>query len=450
MMNKKGIKTMVCKNKSRWIGYAVLLAAIMIAGCSKADVKKADDGDSVSPPPPKEPVEIAFHNPSTGNTVESFMEIYGNAIEKKFPHVKVKVLTYKEGHSLDNIMVNKTPLDIFYQSGSALSATFSKYGFQYDISELIQQNKLDLNRFIPEMLQGMRELANGGLYGLPVSAYSMALFYNKDLFDKFGVAYPKDGMTWDELYDLAVKMSRSDQGIQYRGLVYFTTYIGDMNQFSANYVDPKTGKASLNTDNWKKVIDNFARFYHIPGNELTRAQVNNTAALQNFFTKDKITAMKIDQSTTLKYHEDNGLNWDMVSLPTFKELPGIGPQALVLYWNIASTSRHKEQAFEILDFLTSAPFQTNLAENHLVPSVLADKNIQKQYGKNIPFAQKKNVAPSVLPARIASPTYMSEHNAIVAAEFRKAFEDVVVGEKDTNSALREAEERANLAIDRTK
>lgn len=47
-----------------------------------------------------------------------------------------------------------------------------------------------------------------------------AVFYNKDLFDKFGIDYPTDNMTWDEMYELSKNMTRSDGDIQYYGYLY--------------------------------------------------------------------------------------------------------------------------------------------------------------------------------------------------------------------------------------
>jgi multiple sugar transport system substrate-binding protein len=48
---------------------------------------------------------------------------------------------------------------------------------------------------------------NGGLYELPHNAGPMALFYNKSVFDKFGVDVPT---TWDEYLDAARKIHAAD------------------------------------------------------------------------------------------------------------------------------------------------------------------------------------------------------------------------------------------------
>ncbi|KAA1399205.1 ABC transporter substrate-binding protein [Aeromicrobium ginsengisoli] len=47
----------------------------------------------------------------------------------------------------------------------------------------------------------------GGIYGLPMDSGPMALFYNKTVFDKYGVAVPK---TWDEYVDAARKIHKAD------------------------------------------------------------------------------------------------------------------------------------------------------------------------------------------------------------------------------------------------
>lgn len=47
----------------------------------------------------------------------------------------------------------------------------------------------------------------GGIYGLPMDSGPMALFYNKDVFDKYGVTVPT---TWDEYLDAARKIHAAD------------------------------------------------------------------------------------------------------------------------------------------------------------------------------------------------------------------------------------------------
>lgn len=114
--------------------------------------------------------------------------------------------------------------------------------FQYDISDLIKQYNVDLDRFIPSTINAQREIADGGIYGLPVGNSSAGLFYNKDLFDQFAVGYPSDDMTWDEAYEMAQRLTREENGTQYYGLKFSFQHMKNVNQLSQPLVDPETNK----------------------------------------------------------------------------------------------------------------------------------------------------------------------------------------------------------------
>ncbi|MDG0873339.1 extracellular solute-binding protein [Paenibacillus thiaminolyticus] len=43
------------------------------------------------------------------------------------------------------------------------------------------------------------------MYGLSPTFVSSAVYYNKDLFEQYGVTPPQDKMTWEQLLDLAAR-----------------------------------------------------------------------------------------------------------------------------------------------------------------------------------------------------------------------------------------------------
>src|ERR1051326_336557 len=48
---------------------------------------------------------------------------------------------------------------------------------------------------------------NGGLYGVPRDNDTKVIFYNRKLFTKAGVPFPKDGWSYDDLRDAATKLT---------------------------------------------------------------------------------------------------------------------------------------------------------------------------------------------------------------------------------------------------
>lgn len=64
--------------------------------------------------------------------------------------------------------------------------------------------------------QGLNEIYNieGKQYAVPKDYDTIALWYNKTLFDEAGIAYPDETWTWDTMKDAARKLTKAD-GSQY-------------------------------------------------------------------------------------------------------------------------------------------------------------------------------------------------------------------------------------------
>ncbi|TMV48924.1 extracellular solute-binding protein [Paenibacillus mesophilus] len=407
----------------------------------------AGSASDAPPAPLKEPVEIVFKDVSFGWTPEKFMDNYGNAIAKKFPHVTVKALPYAGqpgGMWIPELIAAGQPIDILFSSGAAVHGNILANKLQYDMTPLIKKYKYDLNRLEPSAVALAMQLANGGIYGLPGIGAASPLVYNKDIFDKFGVPYPKDGMNWDEFYELARKLTRTENGIQYRGAIVNASGMILRNPFSLGFIDPSSEKANFQNDNWKVLFDKMASIYKIPGNELTAAQVS-VAEQRKLWEKDKTVAMYLPISgsgaSELTFA---GMNYDFVSMPTFKELPNVGPQPYSTAFYISVSSKHKDQAFEILQYLTSDEFQMEKSKQGTL-TVLKSQAVRDAFGKDLPAFTGKNLK-ALLPEKFAPAPYQSQYNGTAFNELIKGFNNLILGKQDVNTAIRQAEEETNKKI----
>lgn len=87
------------------------------------------------------------------------------------------------------------------------------------LDDYIKKDNVDLKQYAGATDQ---VTVDGKLYELPFRNDFWVLFYNKDLFDKKGVAYPTNDMTFKEYDELARKMTDTTFGSQVYGAHYHT------------------------------------------------------------------------------------------------------------------------------------------------------------------------------------------------------------------------------------
>lgn len=164
--------------------------------------------------------------------------------------------SYRE--ALDDFIQLEKP-DVLYLAADEY-ARYVQEGMLSSLEPYIQADHYELSGMQSSIIDFLKELGGGQLYGLSPTFYNAALYYNADLFKQYGITPPHDNMTWQEILDLAARFP-ADGGEQHRiyGLsVPFVQTIDDLvakiaNTQGLSAVNPKTMQVTLNTDSWKSV-----------------------------------------------------------------------------------------------------------------------------------------------------------------------------------------------------
>lgn len=412
----------------------------MLASCSSPDTPAAKPADSPSADSKsKTPVELTMAPYFLNMTDEEFDQIMIKPLAAKYPHITLKIV---REDIVKLVAAGQTP-DIIYGANSRFSV-LQDLDIPSDISAMVKSNNVDLSKFASPNIDWIKELGNKGeIYGLPFALNQMALFYNKDLFDKRGIPYPSDGLTWEEYIDLVKKLTYNDGGVQFRGsLPPNPEFLARMK--SMPLVDTATNKALINNDAFKSVLDRVQEFYQIPGMVVDGKMPPN----QDSFVKDQQTAMYLNWiPDTLGFIQKAGsqLNFDIVGAPAFKEKPGVtidpGAQMMV----ISKTSKHKEEAFQVIQLFTSPEVQNILNRSSRL-TALADEGIRKDFLADLPLTKGKNIqgALKIKPAKMAPP---NPYHVLVAGKINGVVNNLATGAKDVNTVLRETQEDADKAIE---
>jgi multiple sugar transport system substrate-binding protein len=318
----------------------------------------------------------------------------------------------------------------------------------FDQSSLIKKYKVDMNSFLPELNSSQKRLSDKGeILTMPFAVQNFATFYNKDIFDKFGIAYPKDGMSWDELITLARNLSREADGKKYYGL-QVGNGSGIARLFDLDFADEKNKKALLDTAGWRKVFEHGKKLYTIPGNLPEKAKFNTVGAM---FYKDLNVAMApfytdgIINNLDKMLEDGTPMNWDMTTHPSFPEAPGKSHELNMRSIVISKTSKFKDQAFEAAAYIATSPeIQSHLAKKAYGTS-MKDDQYKKQFGTDRKVLQGKNVA-AIFKTSFIDIHNITKYDDAISKALDQPYYDFVSGLIDENTAIRLAQEAAAKAI----
>ncbi|GAA4843015.1 sugar ABC transporter substrate-binding protein [Paenibacillus vulneris] len=424
---------------------SLVLLAGMLSACGGKETATGKDQPAVKEEN-KDPVTVTFGiRPSymTDNEIQRYII---DPVKKKYPYITVDIVKLDDkNNSFEKLLVAGALPDINVTNSLTLQGT-KLLGIQEDMTAIIKENNYDLSRFQSELLDTVK--ANNQtdyLVGIPYYVQFNALYYNKDIFDKFGVPYPKDGMTWYEVTELAKQMTRMDNGVQYRGLEPDSVY-RPASQLSLPLIDPKSYKSIVNTDQWKTVLEMVKNVYSIPGNN----KVQPFSPGVNAFVKDRTIAMLagLNNLGNLAEVKDVWNNWDLASYPVFAERPGIGTQADMHIMLMSPSSKVKDAAFKVMTTVVSDEVQLDMS--HMGKgSVLKDKKFQEEFGKDLDFLKGKNIqavfktkpAPAFPPTEFASEAFNQITNLM---------KTIMKENMDVNTAMRQYNEQMDKFIEQNR
>jgi multiple sugar transport system substrate-binding protein len=237
---------------------AVPLIAAMLAGCSSGGESK----DKV--PDPGEPVtlKVAYFNE------QSFYQSYGNVFNAKYPNVEFEIIpTMDVSMQKDPVQAMSDLIDA--EQPDVVLLTMEQYetlaadGKLYDLDAMVQQSGFDIENIVEGVVQLLRDSGGGKLYGLSPSFNTKALYYNKDLFAKYGVPEPSDGMTWEEVLQLAARFPAD--GDDESRIYGFAPSMFDQNAFKLiqdmaaakglNYLNADATELTLSDPEWKEIFE---------------------------------------------------------------------------------------------------------------------------------------------------------------------------------------------------
>ena len=436
--------------------FVLLLAmAIVISACGSSSNQTVDSSpstpdapaaqaDSVAAPTEpaveQEPLTLTFYVGGGTLTDTEFDLFFVQPTKAKFPHITLEKLVPADGVKPAEVLTSSEAPDLIYQTSGSYYA-FQELDALADLTPLVEQFNFDTGRLKPVLLESVLNFSRDGeLFTLPFSSNVAALFYNKDIFDKFGVAYPPDEqISWDQLITIAQSLTRSDGGVNYIGTDLNNGPATLQGSYGIFALDPETGEPTLQSPEWRKVFETVQKSVQIPGYvQGDQYEYNRDSFIldQNLAIRPTLLANLIGPLEELRA-EGKPLNWDLAPISNFEDHLGQGKVANVHSVSISSVSKHKEEAFQVLANILSDDVQRVLSRNGRVPAI-DNPELEKEFGADIEVLKDKKIENIFK----TTPPVLHQHRleGDVSKHVTQAFADIALAGIDINTAIRTAEE----------
>lgn len=355
---------------------SILLASVMtisLIGCGAETPKETTAEPEVKTEEAKPAEETAEAEASTGEKITVAMwdsnqqagiqEILDDWTKESGIKAETQVISWNEYWTLLEAGASGGTLPDVFWMHSNQSQRYMENGLLLDLTDKIAgSEKIDLNNYYEDIIKLYE--SDGKVYAVPKDIDTIALWYNKTMFDEAGVEYPNADWTWEDFYEAAKKLTKDDgsqwgYGINtgnnqdsYYNIIYdYGGFVISDDKTKSGYDDPNTIKAM-------QLVEKMLKEGLCPPLEVISE--NGADVL---FQSGKV-AMVTQGSWMVAGFRDNeytNKNCDVAVLPT-----GPDGKRVSIYnglgWSAAANGKNTEAAWSLIEYLGTEEAQLKQAQ----------------------------------------------------------------------------------------
>jgi multiple sugar transport system substrate-binding protein len=337
----------------------LLILSILLTGCAG---KKSN-----------EPVTISYMVWGAPEELEVWQTIV-DEFQAVNPNIKVNVEvsdwdTYWT--KLKTLLAANTPPDVFAMD-APLYLDYQSRGVLLNLQPYIDKSSGFLDGFYPVTLEAYK--LPDGYYGMPRDFQTIVLFYNKDMFDAAGVAYPTADWTYDDLRAAAKNLTIDIDGDGTIDQYGFSADLWDMELVWSEAIWSWGGEV-INADHTTTLIGEPAAreawqyFYDLMFTDKSMPDANTTGQYGgDLFQAGKVAMTSIGHWAVPGYATVE-FKWDVAPMPT-SPTGGRATSVNSAGFVVAKESKYADAAWEFVKYCLSETGQKRLTELGLAIPVL--------------------------------------------------------------------------------
>jgi multiple sugar transport system substrate-binding protein len=307
---------------------AGLSAGALVAACAPAITPQTSGGA-----PSAAPIELSFDMYNFDPWLKALDEMFAAYMEAN-PNVTATVESapWEEFWSRQEARLaagNPSDLSI---GDPGYFGRYAHKGYYLDLGSYVESGQVNLDDWFKVTTDDCRYdkttgiVGNGALFGMPATYVGLVLYYNKDMFDAAGLAYPDDTWTRDKLTEVAVALTKDSAGnssgaagfnpddITQWGITHNLDYGLAVHTWNngGELINAEQTKCLMTEPATVEVFDWFDKLLHEQHANPTPAQLQG---LPNPLQVGKV-AMSMDGTWNVDYYVANlEFNWDIAPIP---------------------------------------------------------------------------------------------------------------------------------------
>ncbi len=253
--------------------------------------------------------------------------------------------------------------DVFWMHSNE-SQRYMSNNLLLDVTKRIEQSsKIDPQNY-PADIFGLYTY-DGKKYALPKDIDTIAIWYNKALFDAAGVAYPTNDWTWEDLYQKAKQLTKADGSVYGYANINSNNQAGWYNNIYSNngYVISEDKKKSGLDD--PKSIEAMKFIEKLINENLMPPQeVMSESSEEVLFQSGKV-AMTPQGSWMLAAYRDNAYTLENADVAVLPHNAKTGRSSSIyngLGWAISANTKRADDAWKLIEYFCSKEGQLKQAQ----------------------------------------------------------------------------------------
>ncbi|QXN61634.1 ABC transporter substrate-binding protein [Serratia fonticola] len=284
--------------------------------------------------------------------------------EQANPNVKVEIeLTPAAQYfvKLDSAAAGGVAPDIFWIN-MPYFVQYAKNGIMQPLGDYLKDGTVNLDNIVASSVKAYQY--DGQQMAIPRDVDSIAVWYNKKLFDQAGVSYPTSDWTWDDMKKKAAELQTGLKGSAFPLVMDLSidgqdSYMNLLFQ-KGNHIVPKDGQPTdIANDNAIWVYQQLQEM--MKDGLMPTAQQMSEVKTENIFQSNR-AAMVYAGSWLAAPFANNPLINDhigVVMMPKIERQSGV---AHSLAYAMSAKSNHKPEAWKYIEFMSSEASQATLAK----------------------------------------------------------------------------------------